>query len=490
MNLTPLLIQSEKHYRLACDKTPDECAALLEQICSGRTERGKPLVGTLDAKGFKVHKRTGPGGQLFQPSVQGTFAERQGVTGTDIKLQLTLNTLGTSTINAPANIIFGSVFGVILCAFFLQDAVAVSYAFLYMVMVPAVLMLVAAIAATVIVSEDCKAIVDLLAIKLEATKTAECRRKTPIKAVLLGETPALIVGIIAFVGFAYFLHNLAWNLWCKGQYTDVEAFCRPVYEFTNSLLGESSGASSDCRYFLAECLRCRSKLRESSHLYQKSIDLFAANPGAKAVFVADNKFGLARIEDQSGRHQDAEHLYKEAIEGWSQSQQIGPKSIWVSRALDRLAMLYLKEGKFADAKEAIDRALVIDRALGKHAGRSVGEDLNDKALIFDKEERYDTAGKLYEEALQEKERVVGKNHYSVGTTLYNLSYIRKLQHRQQESDQLASRASKIWTAALGPDRYPDQFREYMKIINLTRSEYEVPFADTRVDGLRPYLGRT
>jgi tetratricopeptide (TPR) repeat protein len=490
MNLTPLLIQAEKHYKLACDKSVDECVALLQQICASKRDKTKPLVGTVDANGFNVRRRGWFGAQLFQTAIKGTFAQRESGTGVEIPLLPSLNSTGSSAINAPANCIFGAVIGVIICNIFVQDAVAVSYAFLYMVMIPAVIMFFVAISATLSVSDDSKKIVDILEQQLGASKTQAPSQKAKWKAVLLGESFALLVGTVLFVGFSYFLHTFVWGLWCRGEYLDVEAFCRPVYDCTRTVFGESSGAASDCRFLLAESLRCRAKLKEAGRLYQKSIDIFDAKQGGRVAFVADNKFGLARIEDQSGRHSDAEHLYKEAIEGWSQSKQIGPKSIYISRGLDRLAMLYLKEGKYADAQDAMQKALSIDRALGKESGRSVGEDLNDDALIFDQQEQYDQAGKLYEEALQQKECVVGKNHYSLGTTLFNLSDIRKLQHKSKESAELAARANKIWAAAVGHGNNIDQYREYMEIMLRTRSEYEVPFADTRFDGLRPYLGRT
>jgi tetratricopeptide (TPR) repeat protein len=490
MNLTPLLIQAEKHYKLTCDKSVDECIALLQEICAAKRDKTKPLVGTVDATGFNVRRRTWFGAQLFQTCIKGTFSKRESGTGVEIPLVPSLNSTGSSAINAPANCIFGAVIGVIICNMFVQDAVAVSYAFLYMVMIPAVIMFFVAISATLSVSDDSTKIVGILEKQLGASKTPVPSQKAKFKQVLWGESFALIIGTVLFVGFSYFLHTFVWGLWCRGEYLNVEAFCRPVYDCTRTLFGESSGAASDCRFLLAESLRCRAKSKEASWLYQKSIDLFDAKQNGRVAFVADNKFGLARIEDQSGRHADAEHLYKEAIEGWTQSKQIGPKSIWVSRALDRLAMLYLKEGKYADAQDAMQKALNIDRALGKETGRSVGEDLNDDALIFDKQEQYDQASKLYEEALREKERVLGKNHYSLGTTLFNLSDIRKLQHRAKESDELADRASKIWSASLGHGNYLDPYREYMEIMLRTRSEYEVPFADTRFDGLRPYLGRT
>jgi len=489
MNLTPLLIQSEKHYKLTCDKSADQCVALLQQICSSHPDKTKPLVGTVDANGFKLHRCGWFGGQIFRSNIKGTFAQRESGTGVEVLLIPSLNAGGSATINAPANTILGAVIGVIICNFCVRDAVAVSYAFLYMVMIPAVIMVLAAILATFAVADDSKKIVALLQSQLGAAKTPMPSPKAQLKSVMLGETFALVLGVLLFVGFSYFLHSFSWGLWCGGQYLEVEAFCRPVYDFTTSMFGESSSAASDCRFLLAESLRSRSKLKEASRLYQKSIDLFDASQGSKTAFVADNKFGLARIEDQSGRHSDAEQLYREAIAGWSRSKEIGPHSIWVSRALDRLAMLYLKEGKFDQAQEAMQKALAIDRTLGTKAGRSIGEDLNDSALILDKQEQYDEASKLYEEALREKERVVGKNHYSLGTTLFNLSAIRKLQHRTRESDDLADRARKIWSAALGSGNVPDQFRQYMEIMMRTRPEYEVPCADTRFDGLRPYLGR-
>jgi tetratricopeptide (TPR) repeat protein len=256
-------------------------------------------------------------------------------------------------------------------------------------------------------------------------------------------------------------------------------------------LGPKSFVAADCRYYLAESLRCAVRLREASELYEENTKAFKADSGPMAGFLASNYFGLARIEDEEGRHQDAEVHYQKAIDLWSADKSIGANNPWAAKGLDRLAMLNLKENRFDQAKAAMNKALQIDKALGDNSFRSVGEDLNDLALIYDKEEDFKKADATYKEALAAKEKSVGKDHYTVGTTLNNLADIEDRLGHKEDSERLKSRADRIWLSWLGGDfnRYPDDMQRYRQLTKMANSDYERPNADTRFDGLRPYLGR-
>ncbi|MGH9551724.1 MAG: tetratricopeptide repeat protein, partial [Terriglobales bacterium] len=147
--------------------------------------------------------------------------------------------------------------------------------------------------------------------------------------------------------------------------------------------------------------------------------------------------------------------------------------------------------KYSDAEKAMERAIKIDKAPGQKPGRSIGEDLNDMGLIYDKLEKYDKAANMYKQAIDEKEKVVGKEHYSVATSCQNLGEIMDKKGNKEEWRNLSLRAARIWAQYLGINfaGSRDQMEEYIEMMHRTPYEYEMPNADTRFDGMRPYLGR-
>ncbi|HEY9772921.1 MAG TPA: tetratricopeptide repeat protein [Planktothrix sp.] len=491
MNFAPYILQPTRSFRFATTKPLTECADTLQSIVGPGQNAGKarPLVGNIGAEGFTVQRRPGLAGMLFAPSFEGKYE----VAGdnTDVVIKSSLNKVGKALLNAAINTILGAVIGVVVCLAMLPDAVAVSYAFLCMVLIPAFILVFATALGHFVIAFDTKFVRNLLSKQLGATQTEVPVKDGPILKTLLQEAYATPSTILLFILCAYGLHSVYAKFWAEGDYMKTAALTRPVEVFTSSLLGPKSFVAADCRYYLAESLRCAVRLREASELYEENTKAFKADSGPMAGFLASNYFGLARIEDEEGRHQDAEVHYQKAIDLWSADKSIGANNPWAAKGLDRLAMLNLKENRFDQAKAAMNKALQIDKALGDNSFRSVGEDLNDLALIYDKEEDFKKADATYKEALAAKEKSVGKDHYTVGTTLNNLADIEDRLGHKEDSERLKSRADRIWLSWLGGDfnRYPDDMQRYRQLTKMANSDYERPNADTRFDGLRPYLGR-
>ena len=69
--------------------------------------------------------------------------------------------------------------------------------------------------------------------------------------------------------------------------------------------------------------------------------------------------------------------------------------------------------------------------------------MNNLALLYDAQGRYEDAELLYNYSLEIKEQVLGKDHSSVATTLNNLALLYDSQGRYVEAEQLYKRCLAI-----------------------------------------------
>ena len=124
----------------------------------------------------------------------------------------------------------------------------------------------------------------------------------------------------------------------------------------------------------------------------------------------------------------------------------------VALALNNLAVLYLAQGRYAEAAEALHkRALAIrEKALGPdHA--DVALSLNNLAALYVAQGRYAEAEPLYKRSLAIQEKALGPDHPDVGTSLNNLAGLYTAQGRYGEAEVLEKRSLAIQEKALGPD---------------------------------------
>jgi tetratricopeptide (TPR) repeat protein len=492
MSLATFLLPIDRQYVIATAYSPDDCAAKLKELLA----EGK-LQGTLTNSKFVLYSKTSWWRRIFQPVFHGEI-KAQGDGQANIEFTSSLRKPAALVINTALSSLVGAIIGIIACSYLIRDVLATTYAFIGITLIPLLTAIAAWLFAQTVVPEETKQVLSVMSGSFAEASSPQGLTKQG--RLSIEQFAAGILACLLSLGAAYYMHKLAWNYWCDGQYARAEELCRPVAQLTEAFLGSKNAASADCRYYLAECLRCQgpAELRERNEsfkepqaIYEQCLKDMSKSLGDTNPFVGDIRFNLARMYDQTGRHQLADEGYRRVVDDWSRSAEIGPHSMYLARVLDRLAMLCLKEGKFDDAEKFQEQALKIDEEYGEHAGRSIGEDLNDLALVFDRKEDYKTAEDFYQKALDKKIAVVGPGHYSIATTLFNLAEIKQKLGDEKAYKELSGKAYSIWAQVLGPkDRtLPDAMQKYQLVLDLTKPDYEVPHVDTRFDGLRPYLGR-
>lgn len=533
MSLVNLVVPIGKQYKFVSPKAVLECLNDLQARLKPAEKVPKkgpqfPLEGIIAKNSFVIYRNFHSSiRKSFTPEVHGILIpDEKG--GTLIRVTSKANPTAASIINSSLSTLLGALIGLAITFLLVPNMVPRFYAFLWTAVIPFVVALLSALMARIYTAGDVKTVMSTLSTCFAAEHVADSETwangdhpSTVSQQLMAGSLSCLLC-----VAIAYCTNSMIAGCWSRGQYDKVEAFCRPVAQISEAVLGPDNVVSAQSRYQLAESLRCQypPKFREAETLYERSIESKDKSLKDNPVAIANNLFSLGRVYDQTGRHAEADKLYREAVEKWESAKEVGPDSVILARALDRLAMLSLKEHKYDDAEKFEKRALDIDRRSKDQDTRSVGEDLNDLALIYDQQEKYKEAENLYKEAMSYKDKHLNPTDYSRATTLYNLAEVEKLLGNQKQFADLSTQAYSVWKKLLrfkadyspnppkqseavesaaitieapsgqevqvdNPRVVPDPISCYLRILKATREDYEAPHLDTRFDGMRPYLGR-
>jgi tetratricopeptide (TPR) repeat protein len=427
--------------------------------------------------------------------------------------------------------LIGAFIGLLLSALLTPSMVPKVYACFFLVLIPLVSLLVTVPLSRLAIGRGVKHSLSGLKECLAGASWTDSPA-AGVGEVGLTRTQRALVALVACISsliLIFIIDQYTKQFWMRGEYQKVELISRPAVELTQLLLGPQNIVTVKCRFQLVEALRCEQigsaapKFKEPEVLYELNIQAKDGSLKGDPEEIANNLFSFGRVLDLTGRHTEADKIYRQAIEVWPKNSSL-PNSLWLARALDRLAMLCLKEHKFGDAEMFEKQALDLDRALGKPAERSVGEDLNDMALVYDQQDKFEQAKKLYQESLDWKTaHAAACPAYSRATTLYNLAEIDKILGDQKGFENLSTEAYAIWkqllhfrgTYSTKPNpvqepvqetvisaptffnagsisqsmQVPDPMDCYLTIVKFTKEEYETPHLNTRFDGLRPYTGR-
>ena len=125
---------------------------------------------------------------------------------------------------------------------------------------------------------------------------------------------------------------------------------------------------------------------------------------------------LADIFYLSANYQEAEKIRKDLIHSFKSTDNED-----YARQLNDLALVYKSQGKYDEAIELYEEALLIaEKTIGKeHPDYAVS--LNNLALVYKSQGRYDEAIELFKQALLIDEKTVGKEHPEYATRLNNLA---------------------------------------------------------------------
>jgi tetratricopeptide (TPR) repeat protein len=150
---------------------------------------------------------------------------------------------------------------------------------------------------------------------------------------------------------------------------------------------------------------------------------------------------------QSGRLAQDRLDYRKAMRNYAAAVALAPDNRDYLLSAGQMAYTM---GEYQRAEEWLEHLLAIREQEGKE-NTELASALNDLALVYADQSRYEEAEPLYRRSLEIKEKTLGKDHPSVATTLNNLAGLYRQQGRYEEAEPLYKRSLEIWEQSLGKE---------------------------------------
>jgi serine/threonine protein kinase/Tfp pilus assembly protein PilF len=235
---------------------------------------------------------------------------------------------------------------------------------------------------------------------------------------------------------------------------------------------DSLGQYQDALPLLGESLQLQTGTHDKSHM-ETLMELGRAHMGAgnltaaeapmqQALHLAQNDAGATSVETgralwtlgmlryQQGRNSEAKDLYGQSLSILNSSK--APQTD-VSPVLNDLATVYISEHQWAQAKQAYQQALEIDRrALGDDHPR-VAFRLQNLAIVAQNMGDLQQAETLYIDAIQRQERIYGDRHPETVIAKGNYGLLLQHEGRLTEAEPLLRDALATRVSLYGSDNY-------------------------------------
>ncbi len=173
----------------------------------------------------------------------------------------------------------------------------------------------------------------------------------------------------------------------------------------------------------------------------------ATKDGAE-VLAAASSFVLSKILCAHGQFAEAEQLSRRALEC---IEVLGPEHPDTLASVSNHALLFLAQGRHAEAEPLLHRALVgSEKVLGPENFFTLAS-VSNLAFVFHSQGKHAEAEPLYRRALEGGEKVLGQDHSFTLLVVSNLAAIFQAQGRHAEAEPLVHRALEGNEKVLGPE---------------------------------------
>jgi CHAT domain-containing protein/tetratricopeptide (TPR) repeat protein len=238
------------------------------------------------------------------------------------------------------------------------------------------------------------------------------------------------------------LNNLGELYRAQGRTADAEQLLRRSLHISEKLHGPNHPDVGLALDNLGQLYRSQGRIEEAAQLLGRSIEIRRNTLGPEHPDVAKSINNLAELSllfpDQGLT--GADQLFEISIA--IAEKALGPEHPGVGAKLNNLAMLYVAQGRGAEAEPLYRRSLAIaEKALGSD-NLDVAAMLNNLANLYHKQARFTEAEPLYRRSLAIHEKMLGPGHPSYAISLNNLAVL-----AYEQSDW--ARAADFWRRATG-----------------------------------------
>jgi len=181
--------------------------------------------------------------------------------------------------------------------------------------------------------------------------------------------------------------------------------------------------------------------------YEQALDILKKSLSPDHPFVATTLNKLAQVYLDQGKDTDAESLYKQAQA--ISEKVLGPESEQVTISLRGLGELLQRQRKYDDAERRFDQARQIhEKVLGRDH-QQVAIDLTNLAGLFYEQGKYAKAEQSYERAKTILEKVLKPDDPALASVLVNLATVYSKEAKYDQAEPLFKRARDVHEKVFG-----------------------------------------
>jgi tetratricopeptide (TPR) repeat protein len=194
-------------------------------------------------------------------------------------------------------------------------------------------------------------------------------------------------------------------------------------------------------------LDSRGRYDEAEPLYKEALELRRKLFGEEHNAVAQSINNLAALYHAQGRYDEAEPLFEQTLE--LRKRLPGQERSELARSLNNLAELYRTQGRYEEAEPLYEQALHLWKKLHGEEHPDVALAMNNLALLYHSQKRYEDAKPLFEQTLELWKRELGEEHPDVALAMNNLALLYDAQGQYEGAEQLYTQALAMFERTLG-----------------------------------------
>lgn len=248
------------------------------------------------------------------------------------------------------------------------------------------------------------------------------------------------------------LNNLALLYHSQNRYDAAEPLYRRALDIMEKALGKDHPYTAGVLNNLGGVYYSQKKYDEAEPLFKRALDIREKVLGKDHPDTAMTISHLAVLYARQGRYAEAEPLLERTLD--INERVLSQAHPQIIRALTNLGGFYYSQKKYAEAEPYYKRLLELaERALNKNPPGATAQlnslSLNYAALLqslaltYFYQDKHAEAEPLYKQALDIRERILGKEHEDVATILVNYAALLRKTNRDEEAVKMETRAKEI-----------------------------------------------
>jgi len=250
------------------------------------------------------------------------------------------------------------------------------------------------------------------------------------------------------------LRNLAYFYQIRVRYSEADALYREAISALREVTAQDSASSLDAvKRSLSYVLYCyggffedQGRFQEAENLFREALEI-AERAQASELEMSSLLNALGYNLLQVGRSSEAEPFLQKALA--IQERIWGPDAFWSELSLISVAELYRLQGRLAESEQMHQRALDnIEHPFGPEYP-DLAQSLCGLAEVRLAQGKHDEAEALFKRALVIREKAYGPDHPYVAKVLVGMGQLYRKQGRYSESEPLFLRALEIRERVFG-----------------------------------------